>query len=98
MIFRDFNDLLHKSYKWELHVHPQCLMDRFKFVIENIDLFELELCRDKFSWERCRGKKDWVKEKLDRAFGTMAWLNKFPLCKPIVLVLLDRIMTLYMWN
>lgn len=33
LIFGDFNDLLYKSYKWGLVVHPQSLMDGFRLAI-----------------------------------------------------------------
>lgn len=61
LIVGDFNDLLHKSDKWELHDHPQSLMDGFRSAIEDSDLSEMELCGGKFTWERSRGKKNWVR-------------------------------------
>ncbi|XP_074374615.1 uncharacterized protein LOC141715026 [Apium graveolens] len=81
LIFGDFNDLLDKSDKWGRAVHPQSLMDGFRLALEDSFLSELDLCGGKFTWERCRGKPGWVRERLDRAFGTVSWLNKFPLCK-----------------
>lgn len=81
LIVGDFNDLLHKSDKWGVHDHPQSLMDGFRSAIEDSALAELELCGGKFTWEKCRGKANWVKERLDRAFGTSSWFSKFPLCK-----------------
>ena len=47
---------------------------------------EVQLEGGLFTWEKCRGTKDWVEEKLDRAFATTDWWNKFPLCKLSVLM------------
>lgn len=56
-------------------------MDGFRLALEDSFLSELDLYGGKFTWKKCRGKPDWVKERLDRAFGTSSWFNKFPLCK-----------------
>lgn len=60
--------------------HPQNLLEGFRNTIEDFHLSEVELSDEKFTWERSRGTDDWVREKLDRAFGTMSWWVKFPLC------------------
>lgn len=31
--------------------------------------------------EKSRGTNNWVRDRLDRAFATMAWWSKFPLCR-----------------
>lgn len=41
---------------------------------------ELDLNGGKFTWERRRGTEAWVRERLDRAFGSANWWYKFPLC------------------
>lgn len=56
-------------------------MEGFKAVLEDNFLTELDLCGGRFTWEKSRGTKDWVKERLDRAFATTSWWRKFPLCK-----------------
>lgn len=56
-------------------------MTGFRDVIDECQLYELELCGGKFTWERSRGSNTWVRERLDRAFGSGSWLSKFPLCK-----------------
>lgn len=81
MIFGDFNDLLQKADKWGKIDHPQSLMDGFRSAIEDSALTELELCGGNYTWEKSQGKNEWVRERLDRAFGTTSWLAKFPLCK-----------------
>lgn len=61
LIFGDFNDLLYKSDKWGSFEHPQSLMDGFRLAIEDSSLSKLELCGGKFTRERGRGKKKWVR-------------------------------------
>lgn len=36
-------------------------------------------------WEKSKGRLNWVREKLDRAFASSSWLHKFPLCKLTVI-------------
>lgn len=79
MIFGDFNDLLCNEDKWGRSDHSRSLMEGFRETLEDCDLTELELCGGKYTWEKCRGKREWVREKLDRAFSTSSWINK--LCK-----------------
>ena len=79
-IFGDFNDLLYSSDKFGDVPHPQSLLDGFKLAVEDCLLFEIDLTGGKYTWERGRGTDRWVREKLDRAFATNAWLRKFPLC------------------
>lgn len=40
----------------------------------------MDLAGGKYTWEKSRGKEDWVRERLDRAFATTEWWQKFPLC------------------
>lgn len=42
---------------------------------------ELDLMGGSFTWEKSRGSKDWVRERLDRAFASTSWWQLFPLCK-----------------
>lgn len=35
----------------------------------------------KYTWEKCHGKLEWVRERLDRAFASSSWWGLFPLCK-----------------
>lgn len=80
-IVGDFNDLLYDSDKWGGVPHPRSLMEGFRNAIDDSLLAELDLYGGKFTWERCRGKPGWVKERLDRCFANQAWWNLFPLCK-----------------
>lgn len=40
----------------------------------------MDLTGGNFTWEKSKGKPNWVKERLDRAFATEEWWKKFPLC------------------
>ncbi|KAL8148089.1 hypothetical protein AgCh_005434 [Apium graveolens] len=78
-IWGDFNDLLYASDKKGIIPHPQVLLDGFGKAIEDCNLSELHMCGGKYTWEKSRGTNNWVREKLDRCFATLSWLNKFPL-------------------
>lgn len=80
-IIGDFNDMLEEANKKGLHKHPRALLDGFKNTIEECNLTELDLMGGSFTWEKSRGKEDWVREQIDRAFASQSWWQKFPLCK-----------------
>lgn len=80
-IFGDFNDMLLSTDKKGVHPHPQYLLNGFRSAIEDCSLLELDLVGGKFTWEKSKGTPEWVRERLDRAFATANWWNKFPLCK-----------------
>ncbi|KAL8097406.1 hypothetical protein AgCh_030510 [Apium graveolens] len=60
-------------------------MEGFRKAVDDSMLTEIELNGGKYTWEKWRGKPEWVKERLDRCFATQAWWNRFPLCKLSVL-------------
>lgn len=80
-IMGDFNDLLYDSDKWGSNPHPRNLMEGFRLAIDDSSLAEVDLQGDKFTWEKSRGKSEWVKERLDMCFASQDWWNLFPLCK-----------------
>ncbi|XP_074346313.1 uncharacterized protein LOC141685087 [Apium graveolens] len=80
-IVGDFNDLLSESDKKGLVAHPQSLLDGFKNIISDSALTEVDLNGGSYTWEKSKGKSNWVREKLDRAFGCNEWWKKFPSCK-----------------
>lgn len=49
--------------------HPQYLLDGFRNVVEQCHSSELDLTGGKFTWEKCQGTNNWVREKLDRCFA-----------------------------
>lgn len=77
----DFNDLLYKSDKKGIHPHPDFLMRGFRNALDNSLLSEVEPHGGRFTWGKGRGTKEWVQERLDRAFMTMDWWTIFTLCK-----------------
>ncbi|XP_074355844.1 uncharacterized protein LOC141695503 [Apium graveolens] len=80
-IVGDFNDMLCASDKMGPHPHPQLLLDGFKAIIDECGLLEVDLKGGDYSWEKSKGKLNWVRERLDRAFADANWWRKFPLCK-----------------
>lgn len=85
-IVGDFNDMLFSSDKRGAHPHPRSLLEGFGRAIEDSLLTEVDLCGGSFTWEKSRGKENWVQERLDRAFANVDWWAKFPLCKLSVCV------------
>lgn len=79
-IVGDFNDMISVDNKKGQHRHPQHLLDGFKRCIDECGLTELELTGGKYTWEKSRGSRDWVRERIDHAFGLVDWLQMFPLC------------------
>lgn len=41
----------------------------------------MELISHQFTWERGRGKSNWMEVRLDRALTTRDWLDMFPVAK-----------------
>lgn len=64
-VFVDFNDLLCEADKEGPYPHPQYLMDGFRKAIDDCGLAELDLVGGNFTWERSKGKPNWVRERLD---------------------------------
>lgn len=82
----DFNDMLYVEDKEGVHPHPHALLEGFGRAVNDCELLELDLCGGRFTWEKSRDSDKWVQEKLDRAFATISWWDKFPLCKLNLLV------------
>ncbi|XP_074324401.1 uncharacterized protein LOC141661315 [Apium graveolens] len=68
----DFNDLLYATDKKGIHPHPEYLMRGFQNAIDSSSLAELDLNGGSYTWEKGRGTREWVQERLDRAFANMA--------------------------
>lgn len=79
-IWGDFIDLLYVADKEGNVPHPPGLLEGFRRAVEDCQLTELDLCASKFTWEKGKGTRDWVRERLDRAFAMSSWWSKFPLC------------------
>lgn len=57
--------------------YPRRLLDGFNKALDNCQLDDLAVEGGQFTWERSRGKPDWVKERLDRALATVDWMSNF---------------------
>ncbi|XP_074322969.1 uncharacterized protein LOC141659929 [Apium graveolens] len=79
-IFGDFNDLMYASDKMGNNSYPQYLLEGFRASIEDCNLIEIDLEGGQFIWEKSRGTTRWVRERLDRAFVSLTWRQKFLLC------------------
>lgn len=78
-IWGDFNDMLYEADTKGNSLHPRSLLEGFRNTIESWQLSELDLSGGRYTWEKSRGTKDWVRERLDRAFATAGWWTKFHL-------------------
>ncbi|XP_074374257.1 uncharacterized protein LOC141714646 [Apium graveolens] len=54
------------------------LLTGFRDTITDCGLIDLGFVGEKFTWEKSRGKTDWVQERLDRAFANHSWCELFP--------------------
>lgn len=54
------------------------LLTGFREAINDCGLIDLGFVGEKFTWEKSRGKTDWVQERLDRAFANNGWCELFP--------------------
>ncbi|KAK9195743.1 hypothetical protein WN943_003868 [Citrus x changshan-huyou] len=77
----DFNDLLAANEKRGKIVHPNWKLVGFQRAIEDCNLIDLGVEGYQYTWERARGTDRWVEERLDRAFASEAWLQRFTKAK-----------------
>ncbi|KAH9672066.1 reverse transcriptase domain-containing protein [Citrus sinensis] len=77
----DFNDLLAANEKRGKIVHPNWKFVGFQRAIEDCNLIDLGVEGYQYTWERARGTDRWVEERLDRAFTSEAWLQRFTKAK-----------------
>lgn len=47
-------------------------------MVDECGLLYLGFKGEEFTWERCRGKYNWVEERLDRGLANRAWCELFP--------------------
>ncbi|XP_074364697.1 uncharacterized protein LOC141705706 [Apium graveolens] len=74
----DFNDMLFAHEKKGGRPHPRGLLKGFSDMIIGCGLIDLGFEGDKFTWEKSRGTKNWVQERLDRCLVNQGWKNLFP--------------------
>lgn len=74
----DFNDMLsNEDMNGEVE-HPTWCIRGFRNVISDCDLHCLPLKSYSFTWERSKGMKNVVDERLDRSVIMSSWMNIFP--------------------
>lgn len=57
---------------------PIGLLTGFREAINDCGLIDLGFVGGKVTWEKSRGKTDWVQERLDREFANNGWCELFP--------------------
>ncbi|XP_074355726.1 uncharacterized protein LOC141695374 [Apium graveolens] len=65
--------------------HPRSCLNGFGEVIRDCELVDLGFVGEKYTWEKPRGKANWVQERLDRGLATQQWRNLFHLAEVRVL-------------
>lgn len=73
VVIGDFNDLLRQSEKRGCRPHPNALLHGFAETLDYCGLFDLGMNGYAFTWERGRGKANWIEERLDRAVTSNSW-------------------------
>ncbi|XP_019195702.1 PREDICTED: uncharacterized protein LOC109189548 [Ipomoea nil] len=73
VVLRDFTDLLFQYEKRGRHRHPEPLLRGFGEALEDCGLMQIPLIGYQFTWEKWKGTKDWVEEKLDRVVANEDW-------------------------
>lgn len=90
-ILGDFNNIMYASDKKGNHAHPHYLLDGLCRTIKECQLMELELKGGNFTCKKSRGSKDWVRERLDRAFASVVWWLSFLCVASVCIILYARI-------
>ncbi|XP_060972201.1 uncharacterized protein LOC133038159 [Cannabis sativa] len=74
----DMNNVTCQSDKRGGRPYPTWLIEGFQSVLTSCGLIDMEMEGYKFTWERGKGTDNWIEVKLDRAFVTSSWFDKFP--------------------
>lgn len=73
MVIGDFNDLVSQMEKKGGRHHPGSLQHGFADTLDQCGLFDLDMHGYAFTWERGRGKANWIEERLDQAVTSNSW-------------------------
>ncbi|XP_074369678.1 uncharacterized protein LOC141711143 [Apium graveolens] len=84
-ILRDFNDMMYRDEKMGGRDHTRDLLLGFTATINDCGLRDLGFVGEKYTWERSRGKPNWIQERLDRGFADQRWQTLFPLAEVLVI-------------
>lgn len=79
----DMNNVLSQADKRGGRRYPGWLIQGFQEVLDECELFDMDMQGHPFTWERGRGTVNWVEIRLDRALVNRAWLDKFHQAKLI---------------
>lgn len=77
-IIGDFNDIMFADEKRGGRDHPRNCLDGFCDTVRDCALVDLGYVGEKFTWEKSRGKYNWMHERLDRGLATQTWCDLFP--------------------
>lgn len=73
IVIGDFNDLIRQSEKKGGRPHPNALLHGFANTLDLCGLYDLGMSGYTFTWDRGRGKANWVEERLDHAVTSNSW-------------------------
>nr|XP_023892459.1 uncharacterized protein LOC112004444 [Quercus suber]POE60759.1 hypothetical protein CFP56_44118 [Quercus suber] len=79
LCIEDFNQILSREEKLSFKNGNIVGANDFQQVLSDLLLCDLSASRQRFTWMNKREDEDFVMERLDRAFGSVEWVNKYPL-------------------
>ena len=74
----DFNQILYKEEKFSFKNGTIPGAEEFQQVLRDLQLCDLSASGQRFTWMNKREDEDFVMERLDRAFGSVEWVNQYP--------------------
>ena len=79
----DFNEIIRAHEKLEGRLRPSKQMGDFRDVLDECGFQDLRFSGNKFTWCNRHGEGHMVWERLDRAVGTVEWMDMFLTSKVI---------------
>ncbi|GER32638.1 DNAse I-like superfamily protein [Striga asiatica] len=79
----DWNDLYLEEHKQGGRTRTKRSLIPFQNFIGSMGMTEIHMEGYQFTWCNNREEGDFVEEKLDNAFGSLGWLNRYPATKAI---------------
>lgn len=73
----DYNDMMHVHEKQGGRPHERVLLEGFKAAVYESGLDDLGFIGNEYTWEKSRGSRRWVQERLDRGLANQEWHNMF---------------------
>lgn len=77
-IIMDFNDMMYVHEKQGGRIYESRLLEGFKEAVSDSGLSDLGYVGNDFIWEKSRGSRTWVQERLDRGLANQEWRDMFP--------------------